>query len=238
MVNAILPARAEGVTVRRRGRTLVGPVDLDISEEGLTILMGPNGAGKTTLLRALHGLERLAAGRVRWGMPPAVARAAQAFVFQTPVLLRRSVIDNIAYPLRLHGMGREEARARAAEWAGRVGLAQALERPAEVLSGGERQKMALARALVRSPQILFLDEPTANLDGRSIREIETILGEALAAGTRIFMATHNIGQARRLASEVVFLYRGRVHETGRAQAFFDTPATAEAAAFIRGDIVE
>ncbi len=130
------------------------------------------------------------------------------------------------------------ARASASDWARRFGLGDALQRPAPVLSGGEKQKLALARALIRRPDILFLDEPCANLDGRATREIEALLQVARDAGTRIVMATHDMGQARRLASEVVFMYDGRVHETGPARRFFETPATAQAAAFINGDIVE
>ncbi len=237
-MSAILPLTVRGATLRRRGATLVGPVDLDIAGEGVTIVMGPNGAGKTSLLRLLHGLARPAAGRIDWACPPADALAAQAFVFQTPVVLRRNVRDNIAYPLILRGALKSEARRRAEGWAERVGLGEAVDRAAADLSGGEKQKLALARALIREPQLLFLDEPTANLDGRSMREIETILARTLAEGTRIMMATHNIGQARRLASEVIFLYRGRVHERNRAGAFFAGPETPEAQAFIKGDIVE
>ena len=238
MVTRILPVSVRSASVTRRGKTIVGPIDLDLGAEGMTILMGPNGAGKTTLLRMLHGLARLGAGRIDWAIPTPQAQVRQAFVFQSPVMLRRPVRENIAFPLILHGTRRAEAYEKAAHWADRVGLSEALRRPATVLSGGERQKLALARALIREPEVLFLDEPTANLDGRSTREIETILHQSLAEGTRIVMATHNIGQARRLASDVIFLYRGRVHETGRAAAFFDLPQTAEAAAFINGDIVE
>ena len=240
MVNrSILPLRAEGATVRRRGKVLIGPVDLEIDAAGgLSIVLGPNGSGKTSLLRMLHGVERLSGGRIRWDVPLREAQARQAFVFQTPILLRRSVAENLAYPLRLVGTRRAERQARAADWAQRIGLGDALERPAQLLSGGERQKLALARALVRAPQLLFLDEPCANLDGRATREIEEILLRALGQGTRIIMSTHDLGQARRLAQDVMFTYRGRLHETAAAGKFFKSPATAEARAFIRGDILE
>ncbi|MDJ0827364.1 MAG: ATP-binding cassette domain-containing protein [Rhodobacter sp.] len=237
-MTAILPLSVHAAQVRRRGKTIVGPIDLDLDTQGTTIVIGPNGAGKTTLLHMLHGLARLSQGTVAWNTPTQDAQTKQAFVFQAPVVLRRSVRDNIAYPLILHGVLKSEARRRAEDWAARVGLAEALKRPATVLSGGEKQKLALARALIREPQVLFLDEPTANLDGRSTREIETILHRTAAEGTRIVMTTHNIGQAQRLASEVIFLYRGRVHEMTRAEAFFKGPRTPEAAAFIKGDIVE
>ncbi len=234
----ILPLRLRAAEARRRGKRLVGPVDLELGREGFTIVMGPNGAGKTTLLRLMHGLERLAAGEIRWAVPMREARMRQAYVFQTPIMMRRSVVDSIAYPLRLRGLGRAEARARAARWAGRIGLAEALERPATVLSGGEKQKLSLARALITGPEVLFLDEPCASLDGRAMREIEALLRAAQEGGTRIVMATHDMGQACRLASDVVFLYGGRVHECGPAEAFFNAPRTPEAAAFLKGDIVE
>jgi len=238
MVTPILPLTMSGAVVKRRGQTLLGPVDLDISAQGFTIVMGPNGAGKTKLLRALHGIERLAAGKVTWQVPVGDTQDRQAFVFQAPIMLRRSVRDNLAYPLRLRGVAKSEAFARAADWAQRVGLGDALDRSAPRLSGGEKQKLALARALIGEPDILFLDEPCANLDGRATREIEAILKDAQAGGTRIVMATHDMGQARRLAEDIVFLMHGQVIERGPAQAFFAGPQTPQARALLQGDIVE
>ncbi|WP_342078878.1 ATP-binding cassette domain-containing protein [Yoonia sp. SS1-5] len=226
------------MTVRRRGKLLVGPVDLTLGPAGLTIVLGPNGSGKTTLLRALHGLERLSAGTVSWQMPAPDCQTRQAFVFQRPVMMRRSVQDNLAYPLTLAGMPRKAARKMAAEWAARVGLGHVLDIPAPQLSGGERQKLALARALMRQPEMLFLDEPCAALDGPATREIETILSQALADGTRILMATHDIGQARRLATDILFMMGGQIIEQGPATAFFANPQTPQAKALINGDIVE
>ncbi|MFX0547360.1 ATP-binding cassette domain-containing protein [Roseovarius sp. S1116L3] len=228
----------KGGAVHRRGKRLIGPIDLDISGQGLTALIGPNGAGKSTLLKALHGLERLSEGQIAWSCPRAEALHRQAFVFQTPVMLRRSVLDNLAYPLRLTGTPRRAAREAAAGWCARIGLEGMEARAATVLSGGEKQKLALARALVTAPELLFLDEPSASLDGRATREIETLLALATETGTRIVMATHDMGQARRLAREVIFLRGGRVHETGSAPAFFDAPTTEAARAFLAGDIVE
>lgn len=238
MVTSILPFQMRGAVVRRRGKTLVGPVDLDVSTTGFTIVMGPNGAGKTTLLRALHGLERLSEGQIKAPMPFADTLPRQAFVFQTPIMMRRTVRDNLAYPLVLSGTRQTDARKTAADWAERVGLAHVIDLPAPHLSGGEKQKLALARALIRSPDIVFLDEPCANLDGRAMREIETILKDVEAGGTRILMSTHDIGQAKRLASEIVFLMHGKVIETGEATAFFANPKTPQAAALLKGDIVE
>ncbi len=238
MVTSILPVVMTDAVVKRRAKDLLGPVDLTISETGFTIVMGPNGAGKTTLLRSLHGLERLTQGRVQWQTPLKDAHRRQAFVFQTPIMLRRSVLENLTYPLLLRGTKKGLAEALARDWAQRVGLDDVLGNPAPQLSGGEKQKLALARALITQPDIVFLDEPCANLDGRATREIETILQQVNAAGTRIVMATHNIGQAKRLATDVLFLLNGQIAEQSPAHTFFNAPQTPQAAALLRGDIVE
>ncbi|APG46173.1 ATP-binding cassette domain-containing protein [Phaeobacter porticola] len=237
--NTLFPLVVETAQVRRRGKTLIGPVDLRLDGQGTTIVIGPNGSGKTSLLKMLHGILRLGQGRISWGCPMAEAQRRQAFVFQTPVMMRRSVVENIAYPLRLNRVSRKVALAEAGIWAERIGLGgDALQRPAVLLSGGERQKLALARALIRKPQLLFLDEPCASLDGRATREIEEILTEAAASGTRLIMSTHNMGQAQRLADEVLFVLHGQIAEFSAAEAFFARPHTEQGRAFLRGDIVE
>jgi len=237
-VNTILPLVIRDVGVKKRGTSIIGPIDLEIGKTGLTVVLGPNGAGKTTLLRMMHGLERLSSGSVHWQLPRAEAEQRQAYVFQTPIVMRRSVVDNIAYPLIVRGTNRRDARAKATHWAGNVGLADALQRSAQELSGGEKQKLSLARALIVEPEILFLDEPTVNLDGRATREIESTLSTASSHGTRIVIATHDLGQARRLATEVVFVLRGKIHEHADANAFFDGPTTTEARAFLNGEIID
>jgi tungstate transport system ATP-binding protein len=217
---------------------LVGPIDLRVEQGGASVVMGPNGSGKTTFLRLLHGTARLTGGTIDWACPVTEARAHLAFVFQRPVMLRRSVVDNIAYPLRIKGVPKAQARAQAAAWAHDIGLGDMQDRPATSLSGGEQQKLALARAMITAPKVLFLDEPTASLDGRATREIEGILHTAKQGGTKLILSTHDFGQARRLADDVVFLMHGKVHEQGKASAFFEAPQTAQAAAFLTGDIVE
>ena len=153
-------------------------------------------------------------------------------------MMRRSVVENIAYPLRLIGVAKVEARQRAQDWAVQVGLGHALKQQATLLSGGEQQKLALARALIRDPAVLFLDEPCASLDGRATREIEEILIRAAANGTRLIMSTHNMGQAQRLADEVIFVLHGKIQEFAPADQFFSGPETKQGRAFLRGDIVE
>ncbi len=234
----LFPLKVRGAQTSRRGKVLVGPIDLDLEGAGVTVVLGPNGSGKTTFLRLLHGTARLMRGSIEWACDTPQARSHQAFVFQRPVMMRRSVVDNISYPLLIKGVGKTDAREQAAEWAQRIGLGAMLGRPATVLSGGEQQKLALARALITNPKVLFLDEPSAALDGRAMREIEELLLEAVQAGTRLIVSTHDFGQARRLANEVVFLLHGKVHEQSTAATFFTSPLTPQAKAFLRGDIVE
>ncbi|MEL7091116.1 MAG: ATP-binding cassette domain-containing protein [Pseudomonadota bacterium] len=237
-MSGLFPLRVRGAETSRNGVHLVGPVDLDLDGQGLCVVLGPNGSGKTTLLRLLHGIARLRRGQISWACDAKQARNRQAFVFQRPVMMRRNVLDNIAYPLVVRGARSRAARAEALRWAERMGLGDLVACQAGVLSGGEQQKLALARALITQPELVFLDEPTASLDGRATREIETVLADAQAAGTRLILSTHDLGQARRLAAHVVFMLHGRVHETGSADAFFDRAETPEARAFLQGDIVE
>ncbi|MFY0597995.1 MAG: ATP-binding cassette domain-containing protein [Cognatishimia sp.] len=238
MVGSIFPMQAEDLTVRKSGRKILQGVSVTLAAQGLTIVMGPNGAGKSTLLKTLHGMERLIAGQISWSQPNATAQDRQAFVFQNPTLMRRTVLDNVAYPLTLKGIPKSKARDIAAGWLDKVHLTKALNQRASDLSGGERQKMALVRALIREPELLFLDEPCANLDGRATRELEEMLQATNAAGTRVIMATHDLGQAKRLATDVLFLHQGRLLEHTPAEVFFNTPQSPQAQAFLNGDIVE
>lgn len=202
-------------------------VDLSLGARGTTVILGPNGAGKSLLLHCLHGLRTPSAGRIDWPDGP----PRQAMVFQSPVLLRRSVRANLHFVLP------RRDRPRAAALLRRVGLADKARQSARSLSGGERQRLALARALATEPELLFLDEPTASLDPPSALVIETILRDAAAAGLRIVMVTHDIGQARRLADDVVFLHRGRVAEHGPADMFFERPESGPARDFLAGRLV-
>ena len=237
-MTTILPLRLTGIEVRRAGRAILGPLDLDIENSGPLVVLGPNGAGKSTLLRVCHGITRPSKGESTWAVPRAEADLAQAFVFQTPILLRRTALENVMYPLTLRGDGKKSARSLAEKMLLDVGLADLMTLRASVLSGGEKQKLALARALVTRPEVLFLDEPTASLDGRSTREIEAILAKAQGDGTKLVMATHDLGQARRIAAHIVFLLNGKIVESRPAKDFFANPETHAAQAFLKGDIVE
>ncbi|MBU2980525.1 ATP-binding cassette domain-containing protein [Lentibacter algarum] len=234
---SILPLTLSQATVSRREKRLLGPIDLTLEAGGITIVLGPNGAGKSTLLRLMHGLEKPSSGKLRYAAPRALAYSQQAFVFQTPVMLRRSVLGNLSYPLTTHKMPRAEAEKQSLTWLKRLGLGSHTSQRASQLSGGERQKLALARALIRQPELLFLDEPCANLDGAATRDIERLIIEAGASGTRIIMATHDLGQARRLADDVLFVHHGLIHEQSEAATFFDNPKTTEARSFLKGDLI-
>jgi len=233
-VTQMLPLTLTDVIVRRRGKRIIGPVTHRLEQGPPTIVIGPNGSGKTTLLRVMHGIERISTGQVNWTHD---APDQQAFVFQSPIVLRRTVDENLAYPLRLAGVDKAEIVSRVTTWLARIGLDAFANTAVTRLSGGERQKPAIARALIRTPQVLFLDEPCANLDGHTTREIEALLSETAAAGTRLIMATHNMGQARRLAGDVIFMLNGKIHESGAANYIMNTPQTSELKAFLQGDIV-
>ncbi len=235
-MSAILPLRLAEVGFAAGDRPIIQGVSFELCAGPATIVMGANGAGKSVLLRLMHGLLTPTSGRVEWlGDNAARARRLQAMVFQRPVMLRRSAIANITYALALAGVAAGERDVLAREALESVGLAHIASRPARVLSGGEQQRLALARAWALHPEVLFLDEPTASLDPAATREIETVIKAFDAAGTKIVMVTHNLGQARRLGDEVLFVHEGRVAELTPIDAFFSNPASEEAAAFIKGE---
>jgi tungstate transport system ATP-binding protein len=233
-MSAILPLRLEGVSFAAGGRTIIEPLDLTLEAGASTIILGANGAGKSVLMRLMHGLIAPSTGRVLWSADG--PRRRQAMVFQRPVMLRRSALANVVYALDAAGVPVGQQLRLAREALEEVGLAHAAGRAARVLSGGEQQRLALARAWALHPEVLFLDEPTANLDPGATREIEAVIKAFDVAGTKIVMSTHNLGQARRLGDEVIFLHQGRVVERAPIEKFFPQPASPEAAAFVKGEL--
>jgi tungstate transport system ATP-binding protein len=232
-----LPLVLEDVSVQAGVTTILDRVSLTITPGAPTLIVGPNGAGKTRLLRLCMGLEAPSTGRVTWGGRTDDTLARRAILFQRPVMLRRTAAANVTYALAQAGTPRNHRAPRVAALLERVGLSDLAQRPARRLSGGEQQRLALARALARDPEILLLDEPTANLDPAATRSVEEIVLMAAQSGIKIVMASHDLGQVRRLAGDVIFLVRGVVCERGRAADFLDHPSTPEAAAFVRGDLV-
>ena len=231
---ALTPLTVRGLTLELGGTPVLHDLDLDLGPAGCTMIMGPNGAGKSLLLKVLHGLMAPAAGTVDWaGHNAAEATKRQALVFQKPVLLRRSVAANIDFVLKARGKDRTQREALLQH----VGLSHKAKQPARLLSGGEAQRLALARALASDPKVLFLDEPTASLDPASCLAIEGIVGEARNRGVRIIFVSHDMGQARRMADDVVFLHAGQVIEHSPAHDFFPDPQTQAARDYLNGRIV-
>ncbi len=235
MSASILPGRLEALGFEAGGRRLIDGLTLAFEAGPRTVILGPNGAGKSLTLRLAHGLLAPSAGRVVWRTAGAGRR--QALVFQRPVMLRRSAAANVDYALALRRVTGAERVRRRDKVLERTGLAELARRPARVLSTGEQQRLALARAWAIEPEVLFLDEPTASLDPAATRAVEAIVNAIHEAGTKIVMTTHDLGQARRLADEIVFLHRGRLVEHAAAETFFDAPASAEARAFLEGDLL-
>lgn len=238
---SILPLELRAVSFESRGQTLLRKLTARISAGPPTVVLGPNGAGKSLLLRIAHGLLLPTRGEVRFAgearaLDPGVRRR-QAMVFERPVLLRRSAARNVSYALSVAGVPRAERPARVAEVLARTGLKALADRNARVLSAGEKQRLALARAWALSPDLLFLDEPTGALDPSATAAIEALIGAIGAAGTKIVMTTHDLGQARRLAGEILFLQAGALVEHAPATSFFDHPTSAAARAFLKGELV-
>ena len=225
-----------GLRFSMRGQRLIDGVDLQIGQGRRTVVMGANGAGKSLLLRLLHGLLRPDAGEVLWNGRPLdrAGREAQAMVFQRPVMLRRSVLGNLRFALAVRGVRGAERRAREAEALRRARLTNLARRPARVLSGGEQQRLAIARALACDPEVLFLDEPTSSLDPASTQAVEDLIAGAHATGVTIVLVTHDPGQARRIGDDVVFMHDGRVSEAGPAARVLDAPRSEAARAWLEG----
>ena len=234
----ILPLQANDLAYSVRGTKLLDGVTFTLERGVRTIILGPNGAGKSLTLRLCHGLIPPSSGRVEWrGRPAGNGRRPHAMVFQHPVMLRRSVRANLLHALAVNGWGWRERRERATLALRRFGLETMSARPARVLSGGEKQRVALARAWALNPEVLFLDEPTSALDPGATRMIEALIRSLDADGVKIVMTTHDLGQAHRLADEILFMHAGRLLEQTPADEFFSNPRTPEARAFLAGELL-
>ena len=237
MNTSVLPLKLDNVWYRGRGNIpLIKEFDLELSAGSRTMIVGPNGAGKSLLLRLCHGLLKPCDGTISWASPDS-AKHAQAMVFQRPVMLRRSGRANIEHALSLHNVHKSERADIVHEVLKRTGMTRQADAPARVLSFGERQRLAIARAWALKPQILFLDEPTASLDPSASHQIEELIQAMFEQGTKIVMTTHDLGQAKRLGDEVLFLHRGRLLEQAPAGQFFEQPENDLAQAFVKGELL-
>ncbi|WP_207308791.1 ATP-binding cassette domain-containing protein [Marinobacter caseinilyticus] len=235
MPNSLLPIRINDLRLVKGNRAVLGGLDLVIEESGITVIMGPNGAGKSLLLRCLHGLITPDCGAITLGsLAVANSRDEQAMVFQHPVLLRRTVLQNLAFAAPEIAKSAPRHLVQALE---SVNLADRADQPARMLSGGEQQRLALARALLSKPALLILDEATASLDPASVLLIESLVKTQSAMGTKVILVSHDQGQARRLADEIVFISNGQVAEQSSAKQFFTTPQTPVAKAYLAGEIL-
>ncbi|PKO87305.1 MAG: ABC transporter ATP-binding protein [Betaproteobacteria bacterium HGW-Betaproteobacteria-10] len=231
----MFPLHIHGLRFAPEGRVVLDGLDLTLAGEGISVILGPNGAGKTLLLRLLAGLIPADGGQIVWGQA-AQPDGRLAMVFQQPMLLRMSVFTNVEFALRPQAMSALERRVRTSEVLECVGLAHRAKDSARLLSGGERQRLALARAWAMRPRLLLLDEPTASLDPSATEAVETIIREIRTEGAKVLMTTHNLGQATRLADDIIFLAEGRVQEHESAQRFFARPQSPAARAFLQGEL--
>ncbi len=236
----ILPMKAEGLVFEARGKRLIKELCFTIEPGTRTMVLGANGAGKSLLLRLCHGLLDAKEGEVSWNgetKRTQYIKERQAMVFQRPIMLRRTALANIEYALKLRGVSSSEISERAYQMLKRVGLGRLANQPARVLSFGEQQRLAVARAWAIEPELLFLDEPTASLDPSATHSIEETIEAIADIGTTIIMTTHDLGQARRLGTDVIFLHRGRILEEAPIDEFFTAPKNDLAQAFLRGDLL-
>ncbi len=241
-VDALKPAgssallQLRGVTVRAGQVWVLHAIDLDLHPGRRTVIIGPNGAGKSTLLQVIHGLIQPDAGTILAEQAQAEGQPIRsALVFQRPVMLRRSVLGNIEHALHLAGVPGRLRREQALAALNTVDLAYAAQRPARSLSGGEQQRLSIARAQALQPDCLLLDEPTASLDPAAGAAVERYLMQLAQQGFGLVMCTHDLALARRFAQDAVLLHQGRVIESGRAQAFFESPRTDQARRFLAGE---
>jgi tungstate transport system ATP-binding protein len=231
--------RLRGIGLRIGALDVLSGIDLDLPLAGRTVVVGPNGAGKSTLLQVVHGLVASSTGSVTGrGADGAPREPRLALVFQRPVMLRRSVRGNVEHALQVAGVPPAQRSVRALAALADVGLSALADRAARRLSGGEQQRLAIARAQALEPDCLLLDEPTSSLDPAAGVAIERHLLALSLRGCGLVMSTHDLAQARRIAQRVVLMHRGRVIEADDAAAFFAGPRTETGRRFLAGDWLE
>jgi tungstate transport system ATP-binding protein len=235
--SSMLPLVVQDLTFNGNHGPIIKNVSLTITHPGVTVVMGPNGAGKSVLMRLLHGLIDPHAGSVSWcrELNSGLTRQRQAMLFQRPVMLRRSVLANLKFVLHQRQAAVDDEACM--ELLAQVRLQGKAQHSARHLSGGEQQRLALARALALDPDVLFMDEPAASLDPSSTQTIESVVRDCTEQGAKVIFVTHDVAQARRVADEVVFLHHGEILEQSSALEFFNNPQSNEARQYLAGEIV-
>ena len=235
--NTLMPIKVKKLNFEKGQRKLLTDISCEIKAKGITIILGPNGAGKTLFLKFLHGLISNSSSEVTFANKTlnTSIRKQQSMVFQSPILLRRSVFKNISFALqqRTKIINKEKIL----KVLKRVDLLNLVNENAILLSGGEKQRLSLARAIVTLPKVLFLDEATSNLDPYSIQIIEKIIKEVNKQGTKVIAVTHDLLQAKRLANDIIFINKGKVLEFTAAKIFFSNPKSKEGKLFMTGKLV-
>lgn len=234
---ALLPLKTQGLCFNAGAKCIIDHIDINIPHKGITVILGPNGAGKSVLLRLLNGLLEPSKGTISWGgnSLDEDVRKRLALVFQRPVMMRRSVADNIRFVISLRRFSDPQQRLERALTL--AGLDAQAKQPARSLSGGEQQRLAIARALALEPEVLILDEPSSNLDPGATLAIEQLIEVARTGGTKIILVTHDLGQARRVGDDIIFMHHGRILEHGPCDAFFKKPKTKKAQAYLAGGLL-
>ncbi len=231
----LLPIMLRDLTFRPNRHLVLDGLCATITTPGVTAIIGPNGAGKSVTLRMIDGLLAPDSGTVRYGVRTAET-VRRAFVFQRTALVRASVADNVGLALRPAGLSRRAVAGRVAAALERVGLHDRARDPARKLSGGEQQRLALARAWVIEPELLLLDEPTANLDPGAAEAIESLIAGIAGTGTKVILVSHNLGQVARLAEDVLVLASGRAVEHGPARRVLMAPHATETKRYLKGEL--
>ena len=240
-VRSHFPIKLSGLCFETTRKKIIDSLSVSFADVPCTAIIGHNGAGKSVLLRLLHGLLSPSSGAITWGEQRARSKitapyAWQAMVFQKPLLLNRSVGANLRFVLKRQAYRGAELEIALQNYLALADLEQAVNRPARVLSGGEAQRLAIVRALAMGPHLLFLDEPTASLDPAAKSSVEQLLKKIMDEGVRLILVTQDVGQAERLANDIVVMHEGRVVESGPALKVLNTPQSAEANAFLKHQI--
>ncbi|WP_443643240.1 ATP-binding cassette domain-containing protein [Candidatus Levibacter sp. Uisw_134_01] len=232
----LTPIQFKDLSVILGQKIILDKINCKIKSNSITAVLGPNGAGKSIFLQTINGLFSIQSGRLNFNLMEISQeiRKQQAMVFQNPVLLRRTVIANLQF---ISNLRNKESNRLLKKILSKVGLEGYEKKPARLLSGGEKQRLSMARALIINPNLLLLDEPTANLDPYSLKLIEDLVLEENSIGKTIIFTTHDMSQAKRLATDVIFLNKGKVLEQTISKTFFKSPKTLEAQKYINGEIL-